>query len=76
MTTNEEFIASLNASEKAEYRKLYQMVNKDRLLFSLLYDLDLLPEQLESRRDIFQLITIVKHWNKRRRRTVAKEQEA
>lgn len=62
-----------------ELKSLMDLINGDGILFSLLYDLDLLPEQVkENSPEWSQMILIAAHWKeliKREKQSQSKEGE-
>lgn len=50
---------------KKEWEAMLDAINQDPALLSLLYDLDLLPEQITNQLDFAKLVSVVQHWKRR-----------
>lgn len=60
--TLSDFKAKLCAEGRAELDEILKRIDSEPVLMSLLYDLDLLPEQINSVRAFKMLVSVLTHW--------------
>lgn len=60
-----ESVQEMPEDVKKQCDEMLSTINQDPILLSLLYDLDLLPEQISTKRDFGKLVSVVQHWKRR-----------